>query len=178
MGKKEKNNLKNNINEKHIKFYDKALSAIEFMLDEYSRELIRADIDFLEMPKNAVATIDFLISAIGKIQKGQRLALGLDEGAFDNTEPQINIIEGLSEQIIAKIYKKSFVLLETFILFLFLKIFNLKKLISIKEKNKIIGIDILMNISSSCNSNQKIKKSGAYVLRIEINKINSLIRIK
>ena len=98
MGKKEKNNLKNNINEKHIKFYDKALSAIEFMLDEYSRELIRADIDFLEMPKNAVATIDFLISAIGKIQKGQRLALGLDEGAFDNTEPQINIIEGLSEQ--------------------------------------------------------------------------------
>ena len=89
--------LKKEINEKHIKFYDKTLSILEFILEEYSRELTRADIEFLEMPKNSVATIDFLISAIGKVQKGQRLALGLGEETTENLEPVINIVEGLSE---------------------------------------------------------------------------------
>lgn len=88
---------KKDINEKHIKFYDKTLSVLEFMLDEYSKELTRADIEFLDMPKNSIATLDFLISAIGKVQKGQRLALGLDEENYENTEPVINIVEGLSE---------------------------------------------------------------------------------
>jgi hypothetical protein len=31
------------------------------------------------------------------VQKGQRLALGLDEDEFEDVSPQINIIEGLSE---------------------------------------------------------------------------------
>ena len=88
---------KNEINEKHIKFYDKALSLLEFILDEYSRELTRADIEFLDMPKSSVATIAFLISAIGKVQKGQRLAIGLGEDDFENTEPVINVVEGLSK---------------------------------------------------------------------------------
>ena len=70
---------------------------MEFVLDEYSRELTRADIEFLDMPKNSVAVLDFLISAIGKIQKGQRLALGLDDENIENIEPEINIVEGLSE---------------------------------------------------------------------------------
>jgi hypothetical protein len=88
---------KTDINEKHIKFYDKTLSALEFILDEYSRELSRTDADFFEMPKNSVATLDFLVSAIGKVQKGQRLALGLSEEEYENLEPVINIVEGLSE---------------------------------------------------------------------------------
>ena len=86
------------VNNKHIEFYDKTLSILNFILDEYSRELTRADIDFLEMPKNSVATLDFLISSIIKIQKGQRIALGLDEEEFEDTSPQINIIEGLKEE--------------------------------------------------------------------------------
>ena len=89
---------KKEINEKHIKFYDKTLSILEFMLDEYSRELTRADIEFLEMPKNVVSTMDFLISSIGKIQKGHRLALGLDDEQYENIEPVINIVEGLNEE--------------------------------------------------------------------------------
>ncbi|MBR1775719.1 hypothetical protein IJ750_01425 [bacterium] len=89
---------KKEINEKHIKFYDKTLSILEFILDEFSRELTRADIEFIEMPKNSVAVLDFLISAIGKVQKGQRLALGLDEDKYENIEPVINIVEGLSEE--------------------------------------------------------------------------------
>lgn len=100
MDKKEKKDvqkIKKAINEKHIKFYDKTLSILEFILDEYSRGLTRADIEFLEMPKNSVAIIDFLISAIGKVQKGQRLALGLDDENYENIEPVINIVEGLNE---------------------------------------------------------------------------------
>ena len=88
---------KNEVNLKHIEFYDKSLEVLSFILDEYSRELTRADIEFLEMPKNSIATLDFLISSMVKLQKGQRLALGLDEEEFEDTSPQINIIEGLSE---------------------------------------------------------------------------------
>lgn len=90
--------LKKQINEKHVKFYDKTLSILEFILDEYSRELTRADVEFLEMPKNSIAVMDFIISSIGKVQKGQRLALGLDDDKFENIEPVINIVEGLSEE--------------------------------------------------------------------------------
>ncbi len=86
--------LKKQVNEKHIKFYDKTLSILEFVLDEYSKELVRADVEFLDMPKNSVAVLDFLISSIGKVQKGQRLALGLDDEKIENIEPEINIIEG------------------------------------------------------------------------------------
>lgn len=88
---------KQEVNEKHIAFYDKTLEILGFILDEYSRELTRADIEFLDMPKNASATLDFLISSIGKIQKGHRLALGLDEEKLEDTSPQINIVEGINE---------------------------------------------------------------------------------
>ena len=91
-------NIKEEVNQKHIEFYDKTLEILRFILDEYSRELTRADLEFLEMPKNSIATMDFLISSIGKVQKGQRIALGLDENEFEDIAPQINIVEGLSEE--------------------------------------------------------------------------------
>ena len=95
--KNDENKIKENVNLKHIEFYNKTLDILEFILDEFSRELTRADIEFLEMPKNSVSTLDFLISAIGKVQKGQRLALGLDNEMIVNEEPEINIVEGLTE---------------------------------------------------------------------------------
>ncbi len=99
MAKKDKNiqEKKQNVIQKHVEYYDKTLEILTFILDEYSKELTRAEIEFLEMPKNAVSTLDFLISSITKVQKGQRLALGLDEDEFEDVSPQINIIEGLSE---------------------------------------------------------------------------------
>lgn len=87
---------KQEVNKKHIEFYDKTLDILGFILEEYSRELTRADIEFLEMPKNSIATFDFIISSIIKVQKGQRLALGLDEEEFEDTSPEINIVEGVS----------------------------------------------------------------------------------
>ena len=95
--KKDVESEKEIVNQKHIEFYDKTLEILTFILDEYSRELTRADVEFLEMPKNAVSTLDFLISSIGKIQKGQRLALGIEESEIIDTFPQINIIEGINE---------------------------------------------------------------------------------
>ena len=85
------------VSQKHVELYDKLLENVDFALNEYSKELSRADIEFLEMPKGAIATLEFLISAVGKIQKGQCLALGLDENKYEDTTPVINIIEGLCE---------------------------------------------------------------------------------
>ena len=90
--------LKKDINDRHIEFYNKTLSVLEFMLCEYSKELSRADIEFLDVPKNSISTLDFLISSIGKVQKGHRLALGLDNDLPENIEPIINIVEGLCEE--------------------------------------------------------------------------------
>ena len=95
--KTEKKNKKDIVNQKHVDFYDKTLEILTFIIEEYSKEITRADIEFMEMPKNSIATLDFLISSIVKVQKGQRLALGLDENEFEDTSPQINIIEGLKE---------------------------------------------------------------------------------
>lgn len=89
--------LKDKINNKHVLFYDKSLEILMFILEEFSKELTRSDITFLEMPKSSITVLDFLISSIVRVQKGHRLALGLDENEFEDTSPQINIIEGLSE---------------------------------------------------------------------------------
>ena len=89
---------KQEVSKKHIEYYYKVLYILSYILNEYSRDLTRADIEFLEMPKNAISTLDFLVSSITKIQKGQRLALGLDEEEFEDTSPVINIIEGLCEE--------------------------------------------------------------------------------
>ena len=91
---KEKNKK---INDRHIEFYNKSLDVLEFLLNEFAHDIKYAEFEFLEIPKNTITTIDFLISAIGKVQKGHRLALGLDDENNENTEPQINIIEGLNE---------------------------------------------------------------------------------
>jgi len=96
MAKKSKDK-KQEANEKHIELYDKTLSVLDFLLTEFAHDIKYAEFEFLEVPKNTIATIDFIISAIGKVQKGQRLALGLDDDMPANEEPAINIIEGLSE---------------------------------------------------------------------------------
>lgn len=96
--KDDEKNLKQKVNQRHIKYYDKTLSLLEFILDECAREIKYAEFEFLDAPKNSISVIDFLISSIGKVQKGQRLALGLDDEKIENIEPTINIIEGLDSE--------------------------------------------------------------------------------
>ena len=93
-----KKDTKQQVNQEHIEFYNKVFNVLKFMLDEYAREIKYAEFDFIDASKNSLAMIDFLISAIGKVQKGQRLALGLDDDVVVNEEPKINIIEGLCEE--------------------------------------------------------------------------------
>ena len=93
-----KKNSKDSVNNKHIELYGKALNVLEFLLTEFEHDIKYAEFEYLDIPKNTIATIDFIISAIGKVQKGQRLALGLDDDVCINEEPVINVVEGLSEE--------------------------------------------------------------------------------
>ena len=64
------------VNEKHIELYDKTLGVLEFLLNEFAHDIRYAEFEYLDIPKNT---------------------LGLDNEMAENEEPQINIIEGLSE---------------------------------------------------------------------------------
>lgn len=90
-------NINNEINKRHVEFYNKSLDVLEFLLQEFAHDIKYAEFEYLDIPKNTIATFDFLISAITKIQKGQRLALGLDNEFVENVEPEINIIDGLNQ---------------------------------------------------------------------------------
>ena len=87
---------KNIINCRHVNLFNTALDSVEILLNNFLAEIKNYNENPLELSKNLIATLDFLISAIGKIQKGQRLALNLDKDIpLQDTEPQINIIEGV-----------------------------------------------------------------------------------
>lgn len=87
--------IKNNVNERHVQIYDKLLDNVEFLLDGFSRGIINSEYELTEVPKTAIATLDFLVSSIVKIQKGHRLALGLDDDIDTPNEPQISVIQGI-----------------------------------------------------------------------------------
>ena len=88
-------NLKKRVNDKHIKFYNRTLSILELLLEGIETDIRQADFDSLEVPKNTIATIDFLISSIGKVHNGHSLALGLDDDKLENLEPEIILLKGL-----------------------------------------------------------------------------------
>ena len=98
MVKKEKYTEKDKvtINSRHVEIFNRSLDGIELMLDGMLNDLKFYDGSFLELPKTTVATFDFIISALTKIQKGQRLALGLDDEVIsEEIEPKISIIENV-----------------------------------------------------------------------------------
>ena len=87
---------KTQINNKHVELYNLTLDSLETLINNFLKELDSYQESYLELPKNLIATLDFLISAISKVQKGQRLALNLDkETQATHKEPQINVIEGI-----------------------------------------------------------------------------------
>jgi hypothetical protein len=83
-------------NKKHIEIYNKTLEGIEYILDGTLNDLWMYHDSFLELPKTAISTLDFVVSSLTKLQKGHRLALGMDDDTSpDDSEPEINIIEGV-----------------------------------------------------------------------------------
>lgn len=87
---------KTEINCRHVNLFNIALDSVEVLLNNFLDEVKDYKENPLELSKNMIATLDFLISAISKIQKGQRLALNLDKDTpLQDIEPQINVIEGI-----------------------------------------------------------------------------------
>ncbi len=84
------------INNRHVDIFNKTLDGIDIILDGVLYDLKNYNDSFVDLPKSIITVLDFVVSAIVKLQKGQRLALGLDnEIVSDEIEPQISIIEGV-----------------------------------------------------------------------------------
>lgn len=85
------------INKRHIALYDRALDVADYLLNQYLEDIKLVEAGEIKRGRATATNIDFLMSAIQKAQKGQRLALNIDkEDVSDNTEPEIAVIEGIS----------------------------------------------------------------------------------
>lgn len=92
---KEKN-TKNTVNEQHLMLFEKSLESVEMILDGFLYDLRSYDESFLTLSKNSIGVLESAISSLLKIQKGERLALGMDDGDSDeDVEPMISVIEGV-----------------------------------------------------------------------------------
>lgn len=91
--------IKNNkieINEHHLRLFEKSLECVEMILDGFLYDLRSYDESFLNLSKNSMGVLESAISSLLKIQKGERLALGMGEEDLDiDVEPVINVIEGI-----------------------------------------------------------------------------------
>lgn len=96
MNTKDLNKNKIDINERHLKLFEKSLEGLEMILDGFLYDLRSYDESFLTLSKNTMSVLESVISSLIKIQKGERLALGLSDEPDDiEIEPVINIIEGV-----------------------------------------------------------------------------------
>ena len=79
-----------------MKLFEKSLESVEMILDGFLYDLRSYDESFLTLSKNSIGVLESAISSLLKIQKGERLALGMDDGELDeDIEPMISVIEGV-----------------------------------------------------------------------------------
>ena len=83
-------NEKEKYNKKHLSLYDFALLLVEKIMRDYLEDF--NDTEMTEKKAKPQA-MDSICNCISKAQKGQRLALGMDEMTEDNDMPQINTIK-------------------------------------------------------------------------------------
>ena len=84
------------VNDRHVDILNKSLDGIELILNGFLKDLKDYNQSFLDLPKSLISALDFIISSLTKIQKGQRLALGLDnDPPSDNVEPEISVVKGV-----------------------------------------------------------------------------------
>lgn len=85
------------INKQHIALYNRGLGVINFLLEQYEEEIPKIKEGKLKKGRMSACNLDFIMSAITKAQKGQRLALNIDkEDVGDNAEPEIAVVEGIT----------------------------------------------------------------------------------
>lgn len=84
------------INNRHVEILNKSLDGIELILNGFLKDLKKYNESFLDLPKPLISALDFIISSLTKIQKGQRLALGIDnEIISEEIEPEVKVIKGI-----------------------------------------------------------------------------------
>lgn len=81
---------KEKYNKKHLSLYDFALLLVEKLMKDYLDDF--NDLETTEKKAKPQA-LDSICNCISKAQKGQRLALGLDEEIEDYKMPQINTVK-------------------------------------------------------------------------------------
>ena len=80
---------KEKYNKKHLTLYDFALKLVEKLMSDYLEDFNNPEtIEKKAKPQ----ALDSICNCISKAQKGQRLALGMDEQIEDSELPQINTI--------------------------------------------------------------------------------------
>lgn len=77
-------------NELHTELYDKGINIISMILDKYEKDLK----DGKKRCGATATNMDYLMSAVAKCQKGQRMSLNID-GEVGELEPEVAIIKGL-----------------------------------------------------------------------------------
>lgn len=79
-------------NDYHTELYDKGLDIINMILDKYKKDLM----DGKKRCGATATNLDYLMSAVAKAQKGQRMSLNI-EAEGPEAEPDVLIIEGINE---------------------------------------------------------------------------------
>ncbi len=85
--KNQKNKEAVDYNKKHLKMYEDCAHIISALTKLYLESNIEPDVGALQK----------IVASIEKIQKGQRVSLGLDKENNDIQLPKINIVENLSK---------------------------------------------------------------------------------
>ena len=87
---------KKRVNNECIKLFNTGAKVISDLLDIYQEEISRG---IGGKPKATAYNIDLLMSGVTKVQKGLRVAYGMDEtGKLHEKEPELLIIEGINTE--------------------------------------------------------------------------------
>ena len=85
------------VNSLCIDLYNKGADIIQFILGQYSQELMAGNVAKGQARATAY-NVDMLMSGLTKIQKGLRVAYGYDDkGNLCEKEPEVMIIEGFDK---------------------------------------------------------------------------------
>ena len=85
------------VNNMCIDLYNKGADIIQGLLAQYSNELMQGNVSKGQARATAYNT-DMLMSGVTKIQKGLRVAYGIDDnGKLYEKEPEVMVIEGFNQ---------------------------------------------------------------------------------
>lgn len=89
---------KKRVNNECIKLFKSGSEVIRKLLANCKEELINGNIPKGQARATAY-NVDMLMSGVTKIQKGLRVAYGMDDqGKLYETEPEVLVVEGISEE--------------------------------------------------------------------------------